>query len=105
MPLTKSQRRTLLRAKELRGKPFPIVGSMLKYWKNYVIVCAAVGAYAWWTWSVDMPGASFAALGFLAGFLARDVAWVRVTARMWPVNVEIADWAKVDQLLNEPAEK
>ncbi len=104
MRITSFQRRALLRGKELRSQPFPIGGSMLRYWKSYVLVCALTAIYAGGTWSMNLPAASFGALGFLLGFLARDVAWLRVTKRMWPVNVEITNWEKVDELLGQPAE-
>ena len=104
MRLTKLQRRAVLRAKELSDKPFPVGGSMLRYWKSYLLVCALAGGYAWWTWSIDFRAASFGGLGFLLGFLVRDIAWLRLTARMWPVTVEVTNWSKVDELLNEPAQ-
>jgi len=48
--------------------------------------------------------ASIASVAFLVGMIARDIAWLRLHARMWPVNVEITDWAKVDALLNNQSE-
>ena len=104
MRLTKLQRRAVLRAKELSDKSFPVGSSMLRYWKSYLIVCAIAAIYAWWAWNMGFPAASFGGLGFLFGFLARDVAWLRVTARMWPVTVAVTNWSKVDELLNQPAE-
>lgn len=104
MQITKYQRRALRRAKELRDKPFPVLGSMLRSWKLYLLLGAILGGYSWWAWSIGVVEASIASLGFLAGLVARDITWFRLHARMWPVNVEITDWAKVDRLLNEKNE-
>jgi hypothetical protein len=102
--ITKFQRRALLRAKDLRDKPFPIVGSMLRSWKVYLVLGAVIGGYSWLTWSIGVIEASIAALGFFVGLLIRDITWLRISARMWPINVEITDWSKVDKLLDDQAE-
>ena len=102
--LKKFQLRALLRAKELRDKPFPVIGLMLRSWKLYVISIVVIGLYSWWSWSIGVTEASIASLGFLVGLLIRDISWFRLHARMWPLNVEITDWSKVDRLLNEQAE-
>lgn len=104
MQLTKIQRRALRRARELRDQPFPVFNSMLRSWKQYLVYGAAIGLYSWWSWSVGAEEVGIASLGFLAGLLLRDVAWLRAHARLWPVNVEITDWSKVDSLLDERTE-
>jgi hypothetical protein len=102
--INKNQRRALLRAKELRDKPFPVIGSLLRSWKIYFLFALILCGYAWVAWSMGVRELSVAALGFLIGLVGRDITWFRVHAKMWPVNKEITDWAKVDQLLEQKSE-
>lgn len=104
MQLSKIQRRALLRGKELRGKPFPVVGSMLRSWKTYLFLSALLGGYSLFAWSMGLVEVGVGSLGVLIGMVARDIALLRLNARMWPVNVEITDWTKVDKLLGEKNE-
>ncbi len=102
MPLTSYQRRSLIRAREIKDGPFPIAATMARNAKSYAPVLILTGAYAWWTWDIGFPLMSAGAVGFLLGFLARDLAWFRMTARMWPVTVQVTNWTKVDELLAAP---
>jgi hypothetical protein len=99
--LSKYQRRALRRSLELRDQPFPIFGSICKAWKSYLIMFALFAGYIWWTWYVGLTEFSIAALGGFIGVLVRDLGWFRASARMWPVNVEVIDWVKVEKLLDE----
>jgi len=104
MQLSKLQRRALLRAKELRDKPFPVVGSMLRSWKIYLVLAVVLSGYSWFAWSMGASEAGFVCLGAFIGLVGRDVTWFRLHARMWPVNVEITNWAKVNILLKQKKE-
>ena len=104
MELTKYQRKALVRSKELRDKPFPVGESLMRFWKFYLVSFAVIGAYAWWTASIGFTEMSAAAIGFLVGVLKRDITWLRATARLWPINVLVTDWGKVDELLNKQTE-
>ena len=101
MELTKYQRKALMRSKELREKPFPVIGSVLRFWKFYLAAFAVVGIYAWWAASVGLREISAGAIGFLVGVVTRDLTWLRATARLWPINVLITNWVKVDELLSQ----
>lgn len=101
MPLNKQQRSTLLRTKEFRDKPLPIIGSMLRSWKIHLLLTVLIGGDSFLFWYMGFVKISIACLGVLIGALIRDLAWFRTQARLWPMNCEIINWEKVDKLLQE----
>ena len=99
MKLTKLQRNTLLYARELRERPFPVWGAMLKKWKYYLIMVVLLGGYSYFAAKFGFSYIAGAALGVLVAIILRDIKYLIISSKMWPVNVEIMDWEKVDQLL------
>lgn len=101
MKINKFQLRMLIRSKELQNKPFPVMGSFFQSWKLYLIISAIISCYAWWSWSIGAEEVSIASLGFLVGLILRDITWLRLTARMWPINEKIIDWNMVDEIIKK----
>jgi len=101
MKLTKYQFQALVNANNNRGKKFPIIGTLLKSWKTYIIISLVICCYSWWAWGLGQTELSIASLGFLLGILVRDIIWLRLQSRMWPLNNAITDWNEVEKLINE----
>ena len=91
----------LVRSKELKGKPFPIIGSLAKSSKYYLIIAVVFGGYSYFVWNMGMLLISGAAIGIIVGIIIRDITWFRVNSKLWSINNQIINWEKVDNLLEE----
>ena len=104
MELTKLQRNALVRAKELRSLPYPVFGTMLKHWKFYMLISVVLGGYSYFSFTQGFSYLAGTALGALIAIFLRDLKVLLIHSKMWPVNVEITDWEKVDRLLKKQRE-
>jgi glutaredoxin len=101
MELTKLEAAVLQRiykyrtfAPTLRGRLRATSGIM----GTLLLLCVAMGVLLA---RLKIPGVAFLPAGFFLGALVRDIGNQRLWVKLWPVNREITDWNRVEQLLNE----
>src|SRR5215207_5946886 len=99
MQLTSRQRRQLQKLHDYRRVP-PTVTSLLRDgWRAYLYVTivglVGVGFFLWAGW----PIASGLFAGMILATVLRDLGWYRRLVHSWPLQLEITDWKRVEQLL------
>lgn len=102
MQLNSHQRRQLQKMRDYRRTP-PTVSALLRGgWRAYLYVAIVgligVGFFYWGGW----PMASGLFAGMILATIIRDIGWYRRLVQSWPLQAEITDWQRVEQLLEQP---
>jgi glutaredoxin len=104
MKLTPAQILTLQRLKHYREQA-PALGERLRLASSVMLLLAVAFALvisvAVW---LQVPSALPLVLGAFIGAIAAEIGHQRRYINWWPLNREITDWQKVDQLLSGTAE-
>jgi hypothetical protein len=101
MKLSDDQVAALRQALQLRYTDPSIIRSFFAGLKAHAaqsFVVSAIAAYLWWDGFI---AGSMLALSVLLGAILRDLEWHSMTKKMWPLNREITDWRRVEELLAE----
>ena len=101
MQLTKAHLAQLKRALAHRTAPPTLWQMWLFSWRKNLVILGLYGGAAWFTWSTGSSWLTAFLLGYLLAVLIRDVQWLIVHKRFWPVSSAVTDWQKVEQLINE----
>lgn len=99
MELSDSQVKALRQALWQRHAGPSITRSFFAGLKAHVVqafLVSGVAAYFWWDGWI---AGSMLVLGVLFGAILRDLEWHSMTKKMWPLNREITDWRRVEELL------
>jgi glutaredoxin len=101
MQLTKLDVAVLERLRKYRTVA-PTLGERLRAMSAWTVLVlmlcvAATVALA----RLDLPGVAFLSAGMFLGSLCRDIASQQRFVKAWPLNNEIMDWARAEQLLSE----
>jgi hypothetical protein len=100
MNLTKLQLDVLKKTSLLREKPPTLRGSIKSavFSKCYFLYIFSIlcSAFLWWNGSPEIGGIS---IGIFCGYIIKDIASVRIGLKLWPLNAEIIDWKRVDELM------
>ena len=99
MKLNAYQLRSLRLAQEWRRTGFSIGTTLRASYKAYLYLfgmAALANGACWWA---GMPEAAWLLDGIVLGAVLRDIRMLRIQARLWPVNVEITDWKRVEALI------
>jgi hypothetical protein len=99
MDLSDSQVKALRQALWQRHAGPSITRSFFAGLKAHVLqafLVSGVAAYFWWNGWIT---GSMLVLGALFGAILRDLEWHSMTKKMWPLNREITDWRRVEELL------
>jgi len=80
---------------------FSIRRAVFSGWKQYSLLVLIFGGGAAFYWWGGWPFAAALFLGLLIGQLIRDIQWLRIAKRMWPVNDHITNWDSVRKLVSE----
>src|SRR5262245_17683404 len=104
MQLTPAQILTLQRLQQYRAQA-PALGERLRIASSMMLLLAVVfalltGVAVW----MQVPSALPLILGAFIGAIAAEIGHQRRYINWWPLNREITDWQKVDQLLSGTAE-
>jgi mycoredoxin len=101
MQLTKLETAVLQRLVKYRTVA-PTLGerlrAMLPWMTTLLMVCVALGVVLA---RLHVPGIVFLPAGIFLGALGRDLGSQRQYVKWWPINHEIMDWNRVEQLLND----
>lgn len=99
MQLTTQQRRQLVKLREFRTSPPTISTYVRDGWRAsiYIIIVGSIGI-AFFLWA-GWPVASGLFGGMVLATLVRDIGWYRRIVKSWPLQREITDWTRVEQLL------
>jgi hypothetical protein len=99
MQLTTRQRQQLLKLREFHTTP-PTISTYVRDGRRasiHIVIVGSIGIgfFLWAGWPV--------ASGFFGGMvlatLVRDVGWYRRIVKSWPLQREVTDWKRVEQLL------
>jgi glutaredoxin len=63
-----------------------------------LLICAALAVLLA---RLEIPGLSFVPIGIYLGAIGREIGGQRLFVKRWPLNREITDWARVEQLLHQ----
>jgi glutaredoxin len=99
MQLTKLDAAVLERLCKYRAVA-PTLGERLKAmsaWTGLVLLLCVAATVA--LARLDLPGVAFIPAGVFLGALCRDIASQQRFVKAWPLNNEVMDWARVEQLL------
>lgn len=100
MKLTPVQTASLKRLLQYRTRP-PTFGERVRLASGFMLLllvpCVLAGylAVVW----MDFPGALLLIAGLYVGGVAREIGQQRLFLQWWPMNREITDWGKVEQVL------
>lgn len=99
MQLNSRQLRQLQKLRDYRRTP-PTVAALLRSgWRAYLYLTTVglvgVGVFHWGRW----PMASGLFAGMVLATFIRDMGWYRRQVQFWPLQEEITDWPRVEQLL------
>jgi mycoredoxin len=103
MNLSRPQAAALRRLRQYRDRP-PTLRERLRLTAILVVpllLLAAVAGYLM-LWLKLPIGAVLLLAGVLVGFVLREIAQQRFFVAQWPLNREITNWDKVDELLLSP---
>jgi mycoredoxin len=99
--LTRVEIEVLKRLQKYHSTP-PILGERLRLvlgWMLLLLVpCVALVILLA---RLDIPGLSFVPIGIYLGAIGREISSQRRFVKWWPINREITDWSRVDQLLSQ----
>jgi glutaredoxin len=100
---SKPQAAALRRLRRYRDRP-PSLGERLKLTAALVVPVLLLGAVAGYLMLLlKLPaGALLLLAGVLVGFVLREIAHQRFFVAQWPLNREITNWERVDELLESP---
>jgi hypothetical protein len=105
MIVTKVQRRALTVYKKFRQHE-PSLGSMLMLaWKAELLLVALMACVACYFLWIDLPGSDYVIAGIAGatvGVVLRDVGWYRRFVQLWPALVQLLDWTRIEQILDDP---
>lgn len=78
-----------------------VLKSFLRGWKSYLLLGILCGLAA--HLFVRGAHADYAQLimGAYVGVILRDIAWIRLTAKYWPLSDAVTNWDKVDEIIRE----
>ncbi len=101
MQLSSQQRRQLLKLRDYRDTP-PTVSALLRSgWRAYLYVATVgfvgIGFFFWSGW----PLASGLFAGMVLATIVRDIGWYHRLVQSWPLQAEVTDWRRVEQLLEQ----
>jgi glutaredoxin len=100
MKLTTLEAAVLERLRKYRTND-PTLGERLRLGLAWMLVlltlCVALAVLLA---RVDIPGIVFLPIGFFLGVAGREIGSQRRFIKWWPINREITDWNRVEQLLN-----
>ncbi len=103
MQLTPAQRRVVRFYRDHRDAP-PTLGEFFRRgakWLLFQVVYAAVAGYYFWSIGVTWLGTLM--VGLVVGAMLREFRTWLWTMRVWPVDVALTDWKRVDELGEEDA--
>lgn len=102
MQISPDQHRRLQKLQHYRQAPPTIPGFLRDGWRAYLYVSVVglvgFGYFLWFGWQF----ASGLFAGMVLATVVRDLGWYRRIARAWPLQAEITNWQRVEQLLNPP---
>lgn len=100
MMLTRLQLKVLRNTALLHETP-PTFGGLLKatvFSRCYLLYAIGFLYSAYLCWSGPSE-AGFVGVGIFCGYAIKDLATIRFSVKLWPLNLEIIDWKKVEELL------
>ena len=69
-------------------------------WK-FLIFAAILGGAALFYWWAGWSNLAMLFLGVLIGTFSRDLTWMRLNQKAWPLNDHIVDWNLVERIVAE----
>jgi hypothetical protein len=105
MKLTPYQLNSLRLSRQARHTGYPLMKVLRASRARFLYLAALATFIALGCWWFGMPEVALFSLAMVAGVLLRDIGMLRVSARLWPVNVAITDWKRVDELIAENSDQ
>ena len=104
MKLNKRQVAYLQRAIKFRDNP-PTLRDVLfsGLWK-YLYMLALCGGLSILLYQFGYIVLSAFVVGYFVGVIYRDLQWVNVTNKLWPVSSEVTNWQRVEEILAQNIE-
>ena len=99
MILSKRQIKQLQMAKKHKDSPPGVSMYFRSNWRTYlVLVVVGVASTVFFSWG-GWPVASGFFAGLFIAMIARDLRWFEAMVKGWPLQREITNWERVDELL------
>jgi hypothetical protein len=102
MNLTPPQRDLLVLFAHWKDRPPTVGGLFLRNWTRYLVLLAFAAVGCGFLWYRGLDTAGWFVLGMIVGAIFRDVGTFRRMVRNWPVEAEVLDWRRVEELSARP---
>ena len=102
MELSRAQVKALNRSLEFHRSGGYSICSVIKWsrWKFLVFAVVLGGAAAFYWWG-GWRTVSMLLFGILIGSFSRDLTWMRLNKKGWPLTDYIVDWKLVERIVAE----